>query len=91
MSDYSIVMILFCFGIAIAMRMGWLMATDYWNARFTKELREEAAEYFRKEYYDLFVQKFEERFAARIAEVEAAIAEELKNEKEKNDESISSS
>lgn len=85
MSDYYIVMILFCIGFAISMRMGWLMATDYWNARLTKELRAEAVEYFRKEYYDLFVKKFEERVEAYIAE-NAVTAEKEEN----NDESISS-
>ena len=88
-SQYYAVMFLFLAGFAIAMRMGWLLATNHWDKYMTRELRAEAVEHFRKEYYDLFVKKFEEQVEARANEIAIAFLEDL--EKEKNDESISSS
>lgn len=82
-SQYYAVMLLFLIGFAIAMRMGWLLATNHWDKYMTQELRAEAVEHFRKEYYDLFVKKFEEQVEARANEIASAFLEDL--EKEKND------
>ena len=83
------VVITLIFIVAIAsIRLGWVLAMETFSNRMTKELRTEAAEHFRKEYFDDFVRIFDEKVEIRARE----IAEEIINEKkENNDESSSSS
>lgn len=84
--NYYIVMLLFLVGCAISIRMGWILATDHWQKRLTKEMREEAAEYFKKVFFDEFVQKFEDRVEARAVEIATMLFEEYEKENKDKDE-----
>ena len=79
---YQIVMILFVVGCFCSMRIGWILSKNFFEQRLTKEMRDEAAEYFRQTFYDEFVQKFEERVEARAMEIASVMLEEYQKEME---------
>ena len=83
-TTYHIVMILFLIGLFSAWRIGWIMATEYFERRLTKELRQEAAEYFQKQFFDEFVARFEEKVEARAIEIATQMVEELEKENSEN-------
>ena len=87
---YQIVMTLFVIGCLVSARLGWLLSKNFFEQRLTKEMREEAAEYFKKTFYDEFVQKFNEKVEARAFEIASIMLEEYKKEIEQ-DESIGGS
>ena len=87
---YQIVMALFVIGCLASIRLGWLLSKNFFERRLNKEMREEAAEYFKKTFYNEFVQKFNEKVEARAFELASIMLEEYKKEIEQ-DESISGS
>ena len=85
-TKYYIVMGLFLIGCLISGRVGWILATEYWEKKLTKEMREEAAEHFKKVFFDEFAQKFEEKVEARAVEIATMLYEEYEKENKDKDE-----
>ena len=80
-TKYYIIMGLFLLGCLVSIRFGWTLATDYWDKKLTKEMREEAAEYFRKMFFEDFVKKFDEKVEARAVEIAVQMVENYEKEK----------
>ena len=78
---WLIVAMMFVLAVA-SIIVGWNMAVNFIDEKFTKEMREEAAANFRKEYFEKFVALFEERVEERALE----LAQEMIKEKENKDE-----
>ena len=72
--------------LAIAsIRLGWHFGVNHMVKKYTKELKQQAYEEFKKDYFDHFVELFEIKVESRAREIAGEIIEEME-EKENKDE-----
>ena len=82
---FHLIICLFIVACAASIRIGWILAIDHYEKRLTKEMRQEAAEYFQKQFFDEFVARFEEKVEARAIEIATQMVEELEKENSENE------
>lgn len=82
---FYLVTCLFLIACTVSIRIGWILALDCYEKRLTKEMRQEAAEYFQKQFFDEFVIRFEEKVETRAIEIATQMIEELDKENDKNE------
>lgn len=72
--------------LAIAsIHLGWHFGVNHMAKKYTKELRQQAYEEFKKDYFDRFVELFEIKVESRAREIAGEMIEEME-EKENKDE-----
>ena len=74
---------------AASIRLGWHFGVNHMVKKYTKELKQEAYEEFKKDHFDRFVALFEERVEIRAREIAHEIIDQMEEE-EKNNESSGS-
>lgn len=72
--------------LAIAsIRLGWHLGVNHMAKKYTKELRQQAYEEFKKDYFDRFVELFEIKVESRAREIAGEIIEEMEKKENKDE------
>ena len=72
--------------LAIAsIRLGWHFGVNYMVKKYTAELKQQAYEEFKKEYFEHFVELFEIKVESRAREIAGEIIEEMEKKENENE------